>query len=169
MRAVLLAALVVSGAAWSARCGDLSDDDVTRMPLRGAGAFEVAVGLSDNATRSGLDLNKDSIKAAVELRLRRNAVKLGNGKLVPVLCADILVAASPERVVYSIELEFHQVVLVVATGQHCSAATWKRTRIGGCHPSQLRENVSDGLEELVDLFSNDFLAANEKVEAEAGR
>ena len=168
MRAVLLAALVVSGAAWSARCGDLSDEDVKRMPLRGAGAFQVVVeGLSHDAVGNGL--SEDSIKAAIELRLRKNAIRLGSEKPCPYLYANINAVASRDRAAFSVLLEFKQLVTVNDTGVRCVAGTWSLHSTGFCPPSDLREETLDELTELVDRFSNDFLAANEQVETGAAR
>lgn len=168
MRAVVLAALIVSNATWSARCGDLSSDEMRRVSLRGVGPFDVVVEeLHDDATRNGLD--EDSIKAAVELRLRRNAVRLGGEEVPSCLYINIIVVATPERSAFSVDVEFQQPVTVDATGERCQATTYSVGRAGFCHPSDLREQTSDSIAELVDQFINDFLAANEKVGAGAGR
>jgi hypothetical protein len=166
MRAVVLAAVV--GCAVLGMSADTHGDEYRRKTLRGVGPFRVLVeGFHEHATQNGL--SQDAIKAAVELRLRKNGIRLDDTKLQPYLYVNINVVASPDKAAYNASLSFKQSVTIVATGERCVAETWGCASCGFCSPSAVRGKALDAINELVDEFSNDYLAANEKVEARAGR
>ena len=93
----------------------------------------------------------------------------GGKEVLPYLYINVTVVATPERSAYNVLVAFKQVVTVNTNGVQCFATTYSVSSTGFGPPSLLREQASEVLEELVDRFSNDYLAANEKVEAEAGR
>jgi len=147
---------------------EISVEELRRRPLRGVGPVRIVVEeLSEAGKQNGL--NRDSIKAIVELRLRKNDVGLGGEETIPYLYINVNVVASPEWASYGVDLAVKQSVAINATGVRCYATTYDKGCVGYCRPSRLRYEMSESLEELVDLFSNDYLAANEKVELVAER
>jgi hypothetical protein len=167
MRAVLLAVVVVGCAAFGMASG-VRGDEHERKTLRDAGPFKVdVVQLTKSAVQHGL--NHDAIDAAVELRLRRNGVKLDDKATHFLVVSAQHWSLSSDVTVWTIELKFSQPVTVRANGELTLAPTWQEGRDVVCLSSESRIKVSDAIDGLVDQFTNDYLAANEKVEAGTGR
>jgi len=163
MRAVLLAAVFVVCVAFGMVAG-ARGSDYERKSLRDIGPFNVElVNVSKGAIQHGL--NNDAIEAAVELRLRRNGIKLGDNTAPYLVVSVRHVPFDSDITLWLLEVEFRQPVTVQANGELMLAATWRRGREVVCLPSQSPVTVSDALDGLVDQFINDYLAANEKIES----
>lgn len=105
-----------------------------------------------------IGLAEDRILSTVELQLRRNGVPVTRERRNdPFLYVNINVSRS----VFSINLMFPRTITFAARGElfECSAPTWLNGAMG--QHSGDASVLLDGLKEYVDLFSNDFLRANE--------
>jgi hypothetical protein len=162
MRAVLLAAVFVGCVAFGTVAG-ARGSDYERKSLRDIGPFNVELNVSKGAIQHGL--NNDAIEAAVELRLRRNGIKLGDNTAPYLVVAVRHVQFGSDITLWLLEVEFRQPVTVQANGELMLAATWRKGREVVCLPSKSPVTVSDALDGLVDQFINDYLAANEKIES----
>ena len=150
-------------AAWMGPC--LAQDRHSLAGLQGVG---VVVDYTDQLVEgkgSPIGLSKDDLKVAAELRLRRNGIRVLTGALPGVLEVGVE-SFCPESCVFVIMLRLHQGVYLKRDPKRSfSAATWYRTTIvmgGTDDPLGFKRQISDGVGELVDDFSNDFLAENPK-------
>ena len=167
MRVVVLAVAIAFGIASNTPHKAWGSDDVATRSLRGIGAINVVVvDLPESAQRSGL--NSAAIRASVELRLRRNGVTL-DSKSPRVLRISLNTLENAPVASWVTEVAMTQVVAVDRTKEAVVATTWESTQLGLCGARLVRGQVQDALDVSVDIFSNDYLAANEQVEAGAGR
>jgi hypothetical protein len=167
MRALVLVVAVISCALFGMAARG-HGADYERETLRDVGPFKVSViKLGDSAI--AYRLNRNAIEAAVELRLRRNGIKLDDKSSSRL---EVFVTAIPfgsDITVWTLNLEFWQPVTVEVNGVSTLVPTWREECVRICPPSETRAEVMDTIDGFVDQFINDYLAANEKVEAGAGR
>ena len=163
MRYILMAMLIVL------TCFDLSmaqTRDQQRESLRGLQGVEVVIeGIRPDAQSDGL--SQEAIRAAVELILRSNGIRvLTQSESIKTPAAPYLYVRtstynhSSDLSAYAVTVEFIQKVsLVHRPQQMMSATTWEKGSIGTTGHSDIRQ-VINSVEKLVKAFANDFLAVN---------
>jgi len=133
-----------------------------RGSLTGITGIQVVVeGFSAEANNLGFD--PDVIKTAAELRLRRSGVKVDESLLLPYLYINVnLVPISDNLIVaYNASVEFNQLAKLIANEKTQIVTTWQRSNTGGVGVKNVHA-VRRHLDDLLDAFINDFLAANQK-------
>jgi hypothetical protein len=132
-----------------------------RDNLTGVTAMSVVIeDIAPGFKSAGLDV--DVLKTAAELRLRRSGITVGDEDSLPFLHVSIILMPSSDGVVvYGISVAFKQPAIVIANQKHMVAATWARNSVGSVgmnNAYRIRSNVEDD----IDAFINDYLAANPK-------
>jgi len=141
-----------------------------RESLRGITAVNVAVAV-DSAARGG-GLTEDRLKTTAELGLRRNGIQVGTSmdwltSTLPWLTVTVSAVKSPLAsgdLVYAayIEVSLRGAVTVDVSDLKTYAYTWKRGILNMRMEDVFELHQVEVLEELVDEFSNDYLAVNPK-------
>ena len=144
----------------------ISDEKET---LRGLTGVQVVVeDLRPEVERRGL--TRDQIQTDVELRLRRNKIRVLStdesfitpGK--PWLYVSVTVGPCEESLfaAFNISLELKQQVILERDQTKVPfAITWIKWGVGAESVNNL-QSIRDWVKEYVDIFSNDFLAVNPK-------
>jgi hypothetical protein len=152
-------------------CFDLSlaqTRDQQRESLRGIQGVEVVIeDMRPDVQADGL--SQEAIRAAVELILRSNGIRVvahsENMKTPasPYLYVRVSTSNhSSDIFAYAVTVAFMQKVSLVHSTQHMmSAATWEKGSIGTTSHSNIRQ-VINSVASKVKEFSNDFLAANSR-------
>ena len=167
MRVVVLAAVVMGCAAFGMAAG-ARGDEYERKTLRDVGPFKVVVlKPGDSALQPGLTY--DAIETAIELRLRRDGIKLADKSSAYLEVSVAVGTLRPDLTLWKLNVEFLQPATLRGSGELAIASTWREDRVSFCRPSEMRGEVMETIDGFVDQFINDYLAANEKVEAGAGR
>jgi len=117
-----------------------------------------------------LGLTKEQLQTDVELQLRRNGIRvlfrkewlLTSGSSCLYVNVNIITSEDNPNVAYNISLELKQdVFLVRDPTKMCYAATWTAGSTGTVGKSNIT-NIRKSVKNKVDIFSNDYLAANPK-------
>jgi hypothetical protein len=135
-----------------------------RGSLAGLRAFYVAVSRNDQLPS---ELRPESLRPHVELKLRQIGLKILDRPTAdqPSLSVsiDILGGGGPTRQ-FMIHLQVLQFVRLAPTGpadRITIAATWDKNYFGAMSVTDL-PRLRDHVDELLDLFLNDYLAVNPK-------
>jgi hypothetical protein len=150
--------------------------DLERKTLAGLDGFDVVVeNLDDGATAAGLD--RDRLKTTVELKLRQTgirvlteeeSIKSDRGAYLYVRPGVIAIeSCNATRFAYDLEVRLVQSVAIDATPKtiHTRGATWHSGSIGyGGGKEAFMHAFADSLEECLNEFLNDYLAANPRGE-----
>ncbi len=142
--------------------------------LQGIKGVGVVVVLSDDAVKAGL--LKSQVQTDVELKLRRDGIKvLSQTEYGPILQINVFALAlqsvdKQHTVGYacSVDLSLFESVQIIRSGEIIQASTWRMCGIlhapQGIFSSYVRRHISDTL----DMFLNDYLAANPKEQPTKG-
>jgi hypothetical protein len=116
-----------------------------------------------SAEASNLGFDPDAIKTAAELRLRRSGVKVDESPLVSYLYINVNLVPVLDSlfVTYNASVEFKQQAELIANEKTQVVTTWQRSRTGGVGVKSVH-GVRRQLDDLLDAFINDYLAANQK-------
>jgi hypothetical protein len=111
-----------------------------------------------NSEAAALGLSEQQIRSQTELRLRQDGLTISEtagGRLY------VHVGLVAGKLGYSgvVQLQFVQRV-TLRNGSRNWGSTWDRGRVMGGPPGDLRDHVSRLLDDLLDIFINDWLAAN---------
>jgi len=136
-----------------------------RDSLKGIKEMDVVVEhFSDDQKKLGF--NTDSFKTQVELRLRHSTIKITENA-DPFLYINInvhliegqrVLPIEGQRVLLNIEVRFEQPARIIANDKIMLVTTWNKGMVGIGNLQWTKEIV----DELVDKFINDYLAANQK-------
>lgn len=116
-----------------------------------------------------LGLSKSRIKNIVELRLRREGIKIV--KNIMDLCISVNIDIHAIKYIngkYSdnvslwMRIEIEEFVYLRRSGKFKFIPTWSSIRVGGSPKSDFLEWVEKGLNECIDEFLNDYYKANPK-------
>lgn len=142
--------------------------------LQGIKGVGVVVVLSDDAVKAGL--LKSQVQTDVELKLRRDGIKvLSQAEYGPILHINVFALAlqSVDKqhtlgYVCCVKYELQEYVKIMRSGEIILASTWNMISIVHGPPdtfsSQVRRHISD----FLDMFLNDYLAANPKEQPTKG-
>ena len=130
-----------------------------RDSLNSIGPIDVVIeGGTPGAKRDGL--TRQMLQTAVEVRLRQKGIPLDEDAS-PYLYVKVNTVKSGEQYAYCVSVELHQKVLGLAKPTVMDARTWRTIGfLGLVSAARLRDVVRDGVLELVDSFSNDYVAVN---------
>ena len=135
--------------------------DGERASLTGIGPVGVLVEeLDPEHERDGLTV--ELLRTGVESRLRQHGILLGEPFVNPTLyvSVDAVRWLAEPSYVYSANLEVRQIVQIRATKRVVyGATTWNHGVIGTIQASRLRD-IRETVLDLVDEFSEDYLAVN---------
>jgi len=113
-------------------------------------------------------LTREALKVAIESRLREHGIRWlspSQSRFVPTLYVNVNMAVEESFgwVMVCVNVELHQeVVLSRDLKTSCTATTWDKSALTYGAVNKLR-NVAVGLtKQVVDVFINDYLAANPK-------
>lgn len=133
----------------------------TLIGLQGANVLiEV---LKPEAQKYGL--TREALKVAVESRLREHGIRWlspSQSRFVPTLYVNVNMAVEESRgwVMVCVNVELHQqVVLLRDLKTSCTATTWNKSALTYGRVTNPR-NITARVTEVVDVFINDYLAAN---------
>ena len=146
-------------------CANLAvagDDPYARDSLTGITGITVIVeGFSTEASNLGFD--PDVIKTAAELRLRRSGVKVDESPLLSYLYINVnlVPVLDGQYVTYNASVQFRQEAKLIANEKTQIVTTWRRSYTGGIGVKRVH-GVRRKLDDLLDAFINDYLAANQK-------
>ena len=139
-----------------------------RRALKGIKDIGVVVVLADDAVKAGL--LKSQVQTDVELKLRRNGIKvLSQAEYGPILQINVIAvpiqsADKQHTFSYACSVDFalHEYVQIIRSGEIILGSTWRMSGIlhapQDVFSSYVRRHISDSL----DMFLNDYLAANPK-------
>ncbi len=139
-----------------------------QKPLVGLKGVEVVVeGMDPEAERLGL--TRDQLKTDVELRLRKAEVRVLTMEEVvkapgkPLLYVNVNTATKPGSPLctYSIKVQL-KTNAAVASGSKIPGVVWHTTGYGGTCKITNITRIRNVVGDQVDLFINDYLAANPK-------
>lgn len=168
-----VALLLLLGCCVVARGDDKEFEEVLRAPLGGLEAVHVVVEKLPEARRIG-GLSEQAVRDVVELRLRKHGIRLLTRQQsmeslgAPYLYVHLSflppsVELPEVPMAYALEVEFHQRVSLVRNPQITTyASTWSAPSVIGTVGVTNVRDVLGGLEEAVDHFANEFLAANQR-------
>jgi hypothetical protein len=117
-------------------------------------------------------LTKQQLQTDVELRLRQNGIRVFSAQELvltsgmPFLYVNIHIVATGDfgLAAYSISLKLMQnVFLARDRTKSCLASTWDRNWTGSVGVNKI-ETLRESVKDSVDMFINDYLAANPKDE-----
>ena len=131
-----------------------------RDSLAGIGPVSVGIeNIEPNAQRDGL--TRELLQTAIELRFRQNSIPIGEEPF-PYLYVRVnaLKLESRPSYVYSVEVSLVQNVQTVRAGLFVNARTWHHAGIVGIISAADLRDVRDSVLDMVDEFSNDYLAVN---------
>lgn len=129
--------------------------------LAGIRIIKVLVEGLDTETEAG-GLRKNQIQTDAELRLRRAGIKVEDKPLLPYLYINLntLKHKSLPMFSYSIQVDFNQeVILERDKSISAYASTWHKGSIGTVGELNLQQ-IRGAINDVVDKFINDYLAAN---------
>ena len=141
-----------------------AEDSVKATTLRGVGWFQVVVLLPDEAKEIGL--SPLQLQSDVELRLRTALLPVSaSASSEPpflYLTVTVLHNESSRTTVYSVALEFEQLVNLASTGVPTTAVTWSTSTIGYvcCDDSRAIASVRYTTQDVVDSFISAYLSVN---------
>ena len=142
--------------------------------LQGIKGVGVVVVLSDDAVKAGL--LKSQVQTDVELKLRRDGIKvLSQAEYGPILHINVFAMAMQSvdkqntlGYVCFVNSALFEVVQILRSGKSIEASTWRTIGIvygpQDKFSSYVRRHISDSL----DMFLNDYLAANPKEQPTKG-
>lgn len=107
-----------------------------------------------------LNLTKEHIQRDVELRLRRNGIKvLPPGQ--PLLIVNVNVTFGGSQVAYSVDISLQEHVFLRRDPETVvvNATTWSKGAVGICPRTDIKQ-IRESVKDYVDEFSNDYLAVN---------
>jgi len=136
------------------------------MPLQKAGKISVLVeNLEDNAKAVGL--TDDQLQTQTELNLRTHHIPVETFPKVSDAALDVQVTIIGPNAhgfyAYTVQLQHWEWVNLLRPEPFgWIAILWNKSVIGVCSVSQLKEAVVSGLGQALDIYANDYLAANEK-------
>ena len=139
-----------------------------RESLRGLDGVSVVVEeLNSDARRGGI--SESQLETDTELRLRRNGVRVTQPTF-PYLYVRVIAlrdtTVSGRELGYStaIEVSLMELAVLIREPLHTVAArTWRKVGlISSADSSSFRRRVREQIQDLVDQFSNDYLAMNPK-------
>jgi hypothetical protein len=133
-----------------------SEIDIKALPLKGIKSITVSIeDLSDDAIKIGLA--KERLQTVIELRLRKEGIKIVEPLFSPYLYVNIRVVGRAFHVYLSIR---EGVILERDKTISCLATTWWHGSTG-THTDN-PEFIVSSLSELLDFFLNDYYKANPK-------
>jgi len=135
--------------------------------LKGLREFYVVVENLDNPQWESEGVTRAKLQTHIEARLRQAGIKV----LTPVTRDSaylyLMVTSlrvSPDLSLYAVSFTFElQEKVILARNEHHSlfAPTWEKRMISIASPGG-RRSIQDRVDDLVDIFINDYLAANPK-------
>lgn len=160
-----VAAVIILGTPCQSRSDVTGVDDET-VALAGLGGISVLV---EEPVREGkmLGVSAEEIKAMVELRLRQSGIIVRRVGVVteetPTLYVNVNLVPFNEvkHFSFNTRIALQQSVLLPRNGQRVRASSWERANLGFCPNKSLREHVNSSLDQLVTIFLNAYLAANQ--------
>jgi len=132
------------------------------------GVKSVAVMIEPTPSGEGGGLATPQLKIAAELRLRQAGVTVVSSLdessqhfvYINVTVAPVYKGQSDSPLLYNLRVEFFQPVSAVINSQVAVASVWKQGILGAIEKGQLQDRAKADLNELLDEFINDYLAAN---------
>jgi len=126
------------------------------------GISVLAEDLTSDASRGGLSRNR--IEDYAELRLRRNGIRVTSSR-VPFLAVVVTVrearmAGDLVGYVGGVDISVTQRVFLARNRNDVYAKTWSSFELFACSKENLWRYVQEILDDILDEFSNDYLAAN---------
>ncbi len=110
----------------------------------------------------GLGLDRDVLKSSTELRLRRSGVKVSDSAIQYIyINVNLVPVFDGTYVVYNAEVTFIQKAQLLANQKVHSVTTWSTGQTGGVGKQNVRD-IRHVIDDLIDAFINDYLAANQK-------
>jgi hypothetical protein len=169
---ILLAAIAISAAVWAA-VGDADARDYQRQDERrgmtGLPGVIVFVGEPGESLQK-VGVTQALVQSKVELRLRRLGIRvlsedewlLKTEARFPQLSINVMGIEPSGRgdLAVSVHVRLIQTVQLLGTYAKIQGATWDRLTISSGGRQRCKEGVVSRIEDYIDEFGNDFLAAN---------
>ena len=151
-----------------------SDDETAPLSLAEIHGIEVMVlPIDPEAERNGL--NKDQMQKSVELKLSKAGIKMLTGRELekpgfPYLNIDVKVTKEKAHDLYgyNIKAELYKQIIqnpqdeIESAFQSVSVNAWSSDRTGTAPAGNLKDNVQKQVDDVMDKFIADYLAANPK-------
>ncbi len=144
-----------------------SQSTSSKESLKEIGPIEVMVEKIEERHVLEAGINNEEIKALVEMKLRQNGIPIANfNPDNPFLYININFAYIQEiqTFYWSNTIELIQPVKVLKNGMPLIAPTWQKGSLSEARRSVLSQTVKEHLEIYLNIFVNDYLAANQKTE-----
>ena len=136
--------------------------EVARRTLRGLKDFNVLIEKLDSEAKDG-GLSEDQLKADVEERLQRAHVPVADSSQAAWLYVNVnsMPLKTADSWAFSISIELNQAMTLDRDKSiSCLAMTWNMGLIGTRPNREFSSGVREKIADLVDVFINDYLAAN---------
>ena len=132
-----------------------------RDTLKGLHGVEVVVELLRPEAEK-YSLTREALQTDVELRLRQHGIRVNPGGPCLYINVNTLVDEQFGCAAVSVLVQLRQqAVLFFNPKTNCNVPTWERSSVGLFGLSKLR-TVRETVQDFVDVFINDYLAANPK-------
>ena len=136
-------------------------NEFERASLEGVTAMRVIVEKFD-AEAKALGVNHHTLKTAAELRLRRSGIKVRDTALtVLYINVNLIPMLDGKLVVFHARVAFHQQATLLINKKSQTVITWDQSTTGGMGKEDMH-HVRRVVDDKVDEFINDYLAANQK-------
>ncbi len=135
------------------------NDDLIKKSLKGIKTINVIIDISNELTRLGI--TEDLIQNTAELRLRHGGLPIKTS--TPFLAIEVnCVKTQDSRFVFHMSLSLHELVNLWRNPKDTLIVkTWEKAGFGLVETDYLRI-IKEKVEDFVDEFLNDWLAANPK-------
>jgi len=157
-RSILLTSLVLFCVA--SVSGQSHPREYQRKVLVGINAVRVVVeGLDSDAVHFGL--SKDRLRTLTELRLRQSGISVSpDARPFVYVRVNLLKLDGVRGCAAHVDVRVRALVQLVHSSKTAFAAIWSEGTVLIGPSSSCKQHVEDALGELLDLFANDYLAAN---------
>jgi hypothetical protein len=166
MKTAILILMLAQGTVWGQGTGAQVTTCSSKVALQDIGEFPVIIEELMPATLR-LGITKESLKTAVELRLRSLGLpvkeKITNGWLSVEFNSVCQSTDEASACGYIVDVHFKLVTRSLKSSPtYCSPSIWTRNLVGVGNVVFLRNDWQFRVLTVVDLFANDYLAANPK-------
>lgn len=150
--------------------GGIHAQDLSRKAKSLEGISEMRVFVDINNPADKVRMTRRSIITAIELRLRRNGIKVTDdpsqylyvtiNTMIPQASEPVLRQVLQEIVVGSVEVRFIQQARLLANNKKSFVTTWENGNILYVRTKNAPSYIKSIVNDFVDEFANDYLAAN---------
>jgi hypothetical protein len=138
-------------------------DDLDRSRLKGIDTVNIVIeGMSDSVVRE-LGINKENIRTAVEIRIRKAGIKVNEKKFDAWFYVNVGITSPINRLYgFAVSVKVKEFVSLTRDPKIIfQSTTWEKEIFGISGELKVKEGVKVNVEELVDEYILDYLKAKQ--------